>query len=183
MARAATKTELIKSANEQFEKMWAVIDVMSEDERNAAFCFGEAFSCKEAHWHRDKNLRDVLVHLYEWHKLLLNWVDANTKGEAKPFIPAPYNWKSYGQMNVGFFGKHQQTPFDRSAELVKDSHMRVIKMIAGFSDDELFSKGVFSWTGTSTLGSYCVSATASHYDWAMKKIKTHDKTYNENQKN
>lgn len=25
------------------------------------------------------------------------------------------------------------------------------------------------------LGSYCVSATASHYDWAMKKIKKHIK--------
>lgn len=29
----------------------------------------------------------------------------------------------------------------------------------------------FNWTGTTSLGSYCVSATSSHYDWAMKKIK------------
>jgi len=44
-------------------------------------------------------------------------------------------------------------------------------------DDELFQKKHFSWTGTSTLGSYCVSVTASHYDWAMKKIKQHIKTH------
>lgn len=25
------------------------------------------------------------------------------------------------------------------------------------------------------LGSYCVSATASHYDWAMKILKAHKK--------
>ncbi|MDR3109584.1 MAG: ClbS/DfsB family four-helix bundle protein [Planctomycetaceae bacterium] len=25
------------------------------------------------------------------------------------------------------------------------------------------------------MGSYCVSATSSHYDWAMKKIKMHTK--------
>ncbi|WP_297115142.1 ClbS/DfsB family four-helix bundle protein, partial [uncultured Porphyromonas sp.] len=31
------------------------------------------------------------------------------------------------------------------------------------------------WTGTSILGAYCVSVTASHYDWAMKKIKKHIK--------
>lgn len=44
-----------------------------------------------------------------------------------------------------------------------------------FSDRELFSKGVFPWVGGSTLGSYFVSVTSSHYDWAMKKLKVHRK--------
>ena len=42
---------------------------------------------KEAHWKRDKNLRDILIHLYEWHQLILNWVNSNQNGEEKPFIP------------------------------------------------------------------------------------------------
>ncbi|MCI9384608.1 MAG: ClbS/DfsB family four-helix bundle protein, partial [Lachnospiraceae bacterium] len=41
--------------------------------------------------------------------------------------------------------------------------------------EELFSKGVYKWVGTSTLGSYFVSTTSSHYDWAMKKLKAHRK--------
>ncbi len=32
-----------------------------------------------------------------------------------------------------------------------------------------FSKKVYKWVGGSTLGSYFVSATSSHYDWAIKK--------------
>ena len=28
---------------------------------------------KEAHWSRDKNVRDVLIHLYEWHQLMLKF--------------------------------------------------------------------------------------------------------------
>ncbi|MFC1239685.1 ClbS/DfsB family four-helix bundle protein [Treponema vincentii] len=40
-----------------------------------------------------------------------------------------------------------------------------------FSNEELFTKKVFDWTGTTSLGSYCVSATSSHYDWATKDIK------------
>lgn len=44
-----------------------------------------------------------------------------------------------------------------------------------FSNEELFSKGVYKWVGGSTLGSYFVSVTASHYDWAMKKLKAHRK--------
>ena len=39
----------------------------------------------------------------------------------------------------------------------------------------LSSKCVYKWVGGSTLGSYFVSATASHYDWAIKKLKAHQK--------
>ncbi len=177
MARPTTKPDLLKAANGEFEKMWELIDSMTADEQKAAFDFGNAFAGKEAHWERDKNLRDVLVHLYEWHQLLLDWVESNQKGEQKPFLPAPYNWRSYGQMNVGFWEKHQGTSLHDAKEMVKESHETIIKLINHFSNDELFSKGIFPWAGTNTVGSYCVSTTASHYGWAMKKIKAHKKTY------
>jgi len=179
MPRPKTKPDLIKAASDQFEKMWQLIDSMTDDERNATFNFGEAFNQKEAHWKRDKNLRDVLVHLYEWHQLLLNWITANQNGEAKPFLPAPYNWKTYGDMNVMFWEKHQSTSYADSKTMLFDSHKKVLAVLESFTNDELFESKHFSWTGTTTLGSYCISATASHYDWAMKKIKTHRKTYND----
>lgn len=177
MARATTKLDLLKIANVQFEKMWTLINSMSQEAQNADFDFGEDYlqKQKEAHWRRDENLRDILIHLYEWHGLLTNWININQSGKHTPFIPAPYNWKTYGKMNVGFWEKHQNTPYEKSKEMVKNSHSEVMELIETFSNDELFSKGHFSWTGTSTLGSYCVSATGSHYDWAMKKIKAHIK--------
>lgn len=182
MPRPTTKPDLIKAANEQFKKMWNLIDAMTEDEQNATFNFDDASNQKEAHWKRDKNLRDVFVHLYEWHQLLLNWVKSNQKGIQKPFLPAPYNWKTYGQMNVEFWEKHQYTSLNHAKDMLKESHAGVMQMIDGFSNDALFAKGSFPWTGTSTLGSYCVSATSSHYDWAIKKIKRHNKTYGEARK-
>ncbi len=94
MPRPATKSDLIETANEQFEKLWSLIDTMTEDEQNTAFNFGDNAKEKEAHWKRDKNLRDILIHLYEWHQLLLNFVSANKNGEKKPFLPEPYNWKN-----------------------------------------------------------------------------------------
>ncbi len=177
MPRPTTKPDLIKAANEQFEKMWQLIDSLTDDERSAAFNFGEDFSQKEAHWRRDKNLRDVLIHLYEWHQLLLNWITANQNGEAKPFLPAPYNWKTYGDMNVKFWEKHQSTSYADSKVMLMDSHKKALSVLEPFTNDELFKSKHFSWTGTTTLGSYCVSATASHYDWAIKKIKAHRKSY------
>ncbi|MEI2764316.1 MAG: ClbS/DfsB family four-helix bundle protein [Dermatophilaceae bacterium] len=35
------------------------------------------------------------------------------------------------------------------------------------------SKGQFPWTGASTLGSYFVSVTSSHYAWAITKLRAH----------
>lgn len=73
--------------------------------------------------------------------------------------------------------EQQNAGFNFSSEMVKESHNKVIKLIETFSSDELFSKGVFDWVGGSTLGQYCLSTTSSHYDWAMKKLKAHLKTY------
>ena len=114
MARATTKADLTASANGQFDKMWKLIDSMSEEQQKAAFAEEMATAGKETHWSRDKNLRDVLVHLYEWHQLLLNWVKANSNDERKPFLPEPYNWKTYPAMNVGFWKKHQNTPLEEA---------------------------------------------------------------------
>ena len=179
MARPTTKKDLIEAANSNFEKLWQLIDSMTDKELNTEFDFSDDLKKKEAHWKRDKNLRDVLIHLYEWHQLLLNWVQSNVNGNKKDFLPKPYNWKTYGEMNVEFWEKHQNTKLENAKEMLKESHKAVLEIIQTFSNGELFSKQIFDWTGTTTLGSYCVSATASHYDWATKKLKAHKKKVTE----
>lgn len=85
MARATTKGDLITSANGQFDKMWKLIDSMSEERQKAAFADEMATAGKETHWSRDRNLSDVLVYLYEWHQLLLRWIKASlTAGTNRP---------------------------------------------------------------------------------------------------
>lgn len=165
MARPTNKQDLIIAANCQFEKLWGLIESMPEEKQRAMFSFED----------RDKNLRDVLVHLYEWHQLVLNWLRSNQAGEAVNFLPAPYNWKTYPKMNVEFWKKHQTTALEEAIALLKNSHDEVMKLIEPFSDEELFTKKFFSWTGTTNLGSYIISSTSSHYDWAMKKLKKHIK--------
>lgn len=165
MARPTNKLDLIVAANSQFEKLWKLIDSMPEEKQQAMFSFED----------RDRNLRDVLVHLYEWHQLLLRWLRSNQVGNMVTFLPNPYNWKTYPQMNVEFWKKHQTTPLEEAVVLLEKSHADVMKLIEPFTDEELFTKKYFPWTGTTNLGSYCISATSSHYDWAMKKIKLHIK--------
>lgn len=175
MARPTTKKDLIEAADSNFEKLWQIIDSMSEKDLKIEFDFSDDVKKKEAHWKRDKNLRDVLIHLYEWHHLLLNWVKNNMSGNKSNFLPEPFNWKTYGEMNVEFWKKHQNTKLEDAKSMFNESHKSVLELIESFSNDELFMKKKFDWTGTATLGSYCVSATSSHYDWAMKKLKAHIK--------
>ena len=127
MARPTTKADLLTAAAENYEKLNEMIAGLTEEELNTPFDFS-ASAKKEAHWKRDKNLRDVLVHLYEWHQLLLTWVQANQRGDNWPFIPKPYNWKTYGDMNVAFWKKHQETTLDEAKRLLAGSHAEVMAL-------------------------------------------------------
>lgn len=174
MGRPVSKSELISLANENYNKLNEYILKMTDKELSTEFDFSN-LNKSEAHWSRDKNLRDVLIHLYEWQNLLLNWISNNTKGIMKSFIPLPYNFKTYGQMNLEFWSKHQNTTLDEAKRLLDNSHNAVMKILEGFSNEELFNRNVYKWVGGSTMGSYFISVTSSHYDWALKKLKYHVK--------
>lgn len=175
MARPTSKKELVESACGSFEQLWKLIDSMSGAALNTEFDFSQDKSKKKAHWTRDKNLRDVLVHLYEWHQLLVSWINSNLSEVSKPLIPEPYSWKTYGEMNMEFWERHQRTQLDKAKKMLMKSHNESLALIQSFSDEELFCKKHFNWTGTTSLGSYCISAMSSHYDWAIKKLRAHMK--------
>lgn len=166
MARATTQEALIEQATGNYQLLVDAINRCSPEEQVGEFPFEG----------RDRQIRDCLVHLHEWHLLFIHWVTQNQSGHAAPFLPANYNWKTYPEMNIQFWQKHQVTPLETAKRLFADSHHKCIEIILGFSDDELFTKKYFTWTGTTSLGSYAVSATSSHYDWALKIIKKYQKS-------
>lgn len=165
MVRPKDKDSLIKLANENFEKLLTQIESFSDEQKLQNFPSEE----------RDQNIRDVLAHLSAWQKLFISWTDKNKKGEAASFLPAPYNWKTYPQMNIEIWKDSQKTSFADILAEFKKNHKMIMKQIDGFTDEELFVKKYFPWTGSTNLGSYAISATSSHYDWAMKKLKNFKK--------
>ena len=178
MARPQTKKDLIEAATTNYDKLLNLIDSMTEEELNTPFNFSKDEKKKEAHWKRDKNLRDVIVHLHEWHNLLLEWIENNKAGIQKPFLMEGYSWKTYGDMNLVFWNNCQKVSLEKAMEQFKDSHQKIMAAIDSMTNEELFSKDVYDWVGGSTIGSYFISTTSSHYDWAMKKLKAHRKNVN-----
>ncbi|MBQ3671346.1 MAG: ClbS/DfsB family four-helix bundle protein [Treponema sp.] len=177
MPRPKTKDELLKAAEENYGTLMAFIDGMTEEELSTPFDFSGQPGKKEAHWSRDKNVRDVLIHLYEWHKLMLQFPKNNagvTDGKkAISILPPEYSWKSYGAMNMMFWKRNQEISLESARRLLSESHADVMRLIGSYSDEELFTAKHFCWTGNSSLGSYFVSNTSSHYDWALKKLRAH----------
>ncbi|MHC5373172.1 ClbS/DfsB family four-helix bundle protein [Enterococcus sp. LJL120] len=167
MARPQDKATLIAQSQEYYERLIKLIESLSPAEQAGTFPFDD----------RDRNLRDVLIHLYEWHQMYLTWVHKNyDEGISAKFLPAPYTMKMTPELNQHFWQQHQETSLETAKKLLAESHQAVMAEFDRFSDEELFTKKYFPWTGTTSLGSYSVSAASSHYDWAWKKIRKYQKT-------
>lgn len=166
MPRPKTKQELLDLGAKNYQILIEQIDSLTPAQQEATFDFNG----------RDQNIRDLLIHLYEWHQLVLAWEKANAANQEKQFLREGYNWKTYPQMNVEIWEEHQKTSLPQAKKLLEKSHHDVAKLIDKYSDKELFTKKYYTWTGNSSLGSYLVSATSSHYDWASKELKKYLKS-------
>ena len=175
MPRPKNKEELKIAAETNYKKLLTLIDGRSEAETGTDYDFSADEKKKEAHWRRDNNLRDVLMHLNEWHLLLLEWIKNRENGSNKPFLMEGYNWKTYGDMNLVFWKRCQNISEEEALNRFKASHKQVMEALDGFTQEELFTKSYYPWVGGSCIGSYFISTTSSHYDWAMKKMKAHKK--------
>ena len=161
MARPATKLDLEFLAKENYQKLLSLIETLPEGQREDSFPEGTM----------NRNIRDVIGHLYYWHLLFLNWYEVGMRGK-KPKIPKEgYTFSDTPKLNREIWEQCQKVSLAEILPLFEVSHNKVFQLIQKHSDEELFTKKKYHWTGTTSLGSYLVSATSSHYDWALKLIR------------
>ena len=103
----------------------------------------------------------------------LTWYIPNQEEVTKGifFSPEPYNWKTYGEMNIAFGRSTRKPSLEKRTRLLEQSHRRVLELIEVLAMMNSLPKVSIKWTGGTSLGSYFVSSTSSHYDWALKKLK------------
>lgn len=168
--RPTTKTELMTASQQSYDQLLALISSLTPQQQETNFTF-DVSRMKEAHWQRDHNLRDILIHLWEWQKMLLKWVKVNQAAEECDFLPAGYNWHTYGDLNQLFWQRNQEVSLQQAQDLLAHTHQEVMQLLTSFTNDELFQKKVYPWTGNNALGTYFIANTSSHYEWALKKIR------------
>ncbi|WP_318279746.1 ClbS/DfsB family four-helix bundle protein [Virgibacillus salarius] len=120
---------------------------------------------------RDKNFRDVLMHLYEWDAMLERWYREGMDGDI-PFMPAPgYKWRNIRHLNSQIQENYQDVTINQAIKKLRLSHKRVMKLIELHTNEEIMTKKYYKWTKTSNLYSYFAANTSNHYMWAMKKCE------------
>ncbi|MEB3005090.1 ClbS/DfsB family four-helix bundle protein [Capnocytophaga sp. G2] len=161
MARPTSKGSLVTLAKENYQRLISLIEALPERQREKAFPEGTM----------NRNIRDVIGHLYYWHLLFLNWYEEGMKG-GKPKIPKEgYTMKDTPKLNQEIWEQCQEVSLTEMLSLFEATHNKVFQFILKHTDEELFTKKKYHWTGSTSLGSYLVSATSSHYDWALKLIR------------
>ena len=90
----------------------------------------------------------------------------------KPQMPAKgYSWNETPKLNLWIREQYEDIPWEEASRLLTTSFLQTRKIMDNHSNKELFEKQRFHWTGSTSLGSYLVSASSSHYSWAEKLIK------------
>lgn len=159
MARPTDKESLLLQSASNFERLQTVVDAMADP----AVLFPAGTM--------NRNVRDVLMHLHDWHQLFLNWYTVGMQG-GNPVMPAEgYGWKDTPALNRALWEAAQSTSLPEAQELLRSSHAAIQALIEQHSEVALFTKKHYPWTGTTSLASYCISATSSHYEWAIKLIR------------
>ena len=161
MPRPTSKKELLALSQANYKELMALVNSYSTQEAQKEFPPGTM----------NRNIRDVLAHLHQWHLMMLDWYKVGMSGE-KPSMPAEgYTWKTLPALNKKIWEDYRTTDLARVKKLLNASYKKVRALIAKHSDKELFEKKRYKWTGSTSLGAYLVSNTSSHYDWAIKRIK------------
>lgn len=164
MARPTTKAELVAAADREFERLLDRLDGLPAALRDDA-------TVTTGIDDRSQNPRDVLAHLHAWHRMMLDWYEVGMAG-GTPAMPADgYTWRETPALNEAIWVRSRDTSYDDALAQVRDSHALVRALVDDHTDDELFTKRHYAWTGSTSLGAYLVSALSSHYVWAQTTLR------------
>ncbi len=174
MATPSTKPELLASIADGYAKLCDQIAKMSDEEKAAAFDFAADSKKCGVRWQYDRCLRDLLIHLHEWQVLMRVFVQNIRDGHPKDYLPDEYR-RDYHEMDKMLVEKHQNTPLEEARRLLEQTHQEMLGLADSFTEEELFTKGYYKNTYTTSMAAYFTNVTTSPYGQAVKLLKTHQK--------
>lgn len=161
MPRPTNKEALISLSNLNYKKLMDYVNSLPEAEKSKEF----------PPQFMNRKISDVLAHLHHWHLLMLRWYKEGMRG-GKPAMPeAGYTWKEIPRLNIDIREIYKDVSLRKIISLLDKSFRDLQIIMESNSNEELFEKKKYKWTGTTSLGVYLVSATSSHYDWALHLLK------------
>ena len=120
----------------------------------------------------DWSVKDILAHLVDWEQRFISWYQAGLEGKI-PETPSPgMTWRDLPKLNQQGFEQHKDKSLAEVHQMFKSSYQEIYALIEGMTEEEIFTKKFYGWTGESSLLSWIVANTSSHYNWARRNIRT-----------
>lgn len=115
---------------------------------------------------------DCLAYQIGWGRLLINWYQTGKK-EQMPVLPCEgYRWNQLGALAEHFYRTHHKDSYNKLMTEFTTVYKNIQQIISENSDKELYSLGVYNWTGDKwPLGRYINVNTSSPYKSARAKIR------------
>ncbi len=158
--RIHSKAQLIEAIEQEHATLCELIESVPPKLRTAPDAWGNGWSVK-----------DLVLHLTAWEGFFFNWYDAGKRGQPVE-IPAPgYSWKETPRLNRDLQRKLARTSWKRAIEEFDASYAKMLRLAKRLDEAELLEKGRYAWTGSSTVGNYLGTNTASHYRTASKILR------------
>ena len=165
MSRPASRAELLERATSEFERLMETVEGIDVERRLGPSDYPRG------------SIKDMLAHLDAWQRMFLAWEHVGRTGQVAE-MPAPgHTWKTTPALNMEIHQRHLDDPWDEVVASLRASHAEVVRVIESYPGADLFEKRRYRWTGSTSVGSYAVSATTSHYDWAMKHLRRSRKAW------
>jgi hypothetical protein len=160
MRRFKTKNALILASEKTFSNLMELIEGQSLENQNRLFLFD----------YRDKNYRDILAHLHEWHIMLFGYLDFSINQKKEPDVPKKgYTWKEMDLLNIEIWKSYQNISLEEIKNRIVSSHVELLHIILGLSDEQLFERNYFKWAPL-TLADFIDHCAAHHYEWAIELV-------------
>lgn len=103
--------------------------------------------------------------------MAIDWCRIGDAG-GRPQVPGPgRTWRHLPAINAEIWANYATMPYAEALELLDSSPAKTNSLITSHTQEQLFDKGVYPWTGSTKLGAYFASSTSSHYVWGIKTLK------------
>lgn len=159
MPRPKTKADLLTAAELEYQKLDALIQPLNAEQMT------QAGACET--W----SIKDILAHLLAWEQMVLSWYRAGLRGEEVKTPAADLKWSETPILNQRIYEQYRDVPLGEIRAKFAASHAETLETFQSIPEEALITPKVYKWTNTSTLLSYFVSCTSSHYSWAAAEIR------------
>ncbi|MBE7381552.1 MAG: ClbS/DfsB family four-helix bundle protein [Leptolyngbya sp. SIO1E4] len=117
------------------------------------------------------SVKDFLAHRTEWGRMMIRWY-TEAKAGIKSAVPSDkYKWNQLNALNAEIYAQFKDRPLSEITEQYNKVHDELYQLIETTTEEELFTKKFYDFTGTSVLAAYFNSSTAAHYRSAAKHIR------------